>query len=373
MAYGNLQGQRSMALDATRNAVYDRALATHSTPDSIVLDLGAGVGIFGMLALKHGARRVYCVEPQDLGVMAHEIAAANGWADRLTVLQGRIEEIELPEKVDIIVSAMTGNLLFNEDLLPTVFHARDEYLKPRGVLVPSVAAIDAVPVAAPELLRRHLDSWAEPHLGIDVSAARRYAANSIVFRDPKLRDATALGDTQELFALDLQAASYEKFDATVNLNVTESGRCDGIATWLRMKLGDDWLPTGPFDPQVHWAPACVPMDPPVDVQVGDSIEFRLMRPPHGDWAWRARFGDQVRQGSTMFARPRGQAVRQTAEQATPAATERARAVAAVIAAMDGDTSLADIAARVGDEFSGLLPTAERALGFVQRVVRTHSR
>ena len=361
-----------MALDATRNAVYDRALAQHVTPDSAVLDLGAGVGIFGMLALKYGARHVYCVEPQDIGAIATEIAAANGWTERLTVLQGRIEDITLPEKVDIIVSAMTGNLLFNEDLLPTVFHARDTHLRSGGVLIPSAAAIDAVPVSAPKVLGRHLNSWTADHLGVDMSAGRRYAANVIVFRDQKLRDARALGDTRELFAIDLGSATYEKLDVSAELGVIAAGSCDGIAAWLRMKLGDEWLSTGPFDPQVHWAAACVPVDPPVDVQAGDSVDFRLIRPPHGDWVWRARFGDQVRQGSTMFARPQSR-VTGHGEQAKPVATERAHAVAAAIAAMDGTVSVDVIAAEIAEEFPSLFPTRKQATGFVRRVARTHGR
>ncbi|NKB87617.1 MAG: methyltransferase domain-containing protein [Acidobacteria bacterium] len=370
MSYANLQGQRSMALDATRNPVYERALKACVNTDSAVLDLGAGIGIFGLLALKHGARQVYAVEPQAIGTLAHEIAAANGWGDRLKVLHGRIEEIELPEKVDVIVSAMTGNLLFNEDLLPTLFNARDRFLKPDGMMVPSAAAIDAVLVQSPKIADRQLESWARPHLGIDMSAPRRYAANSIAFREPSLRDAEALGEPAELFRMDLTSASYEKLDATVELAVAESGRANGVGAWLRMELGDEWLSTGPFDPKVHWSPAWIPLDPPLDVERGETGTLRIMRPPHGDWVWQYKHGGLTRQGSTRFARPLGSlSTRRRSD--TPAATRRAAAVAFVIGAMDGTTRRETIAARVIDEFADLFPTAEKATAFVEQITRVH--
>ena len=51
-----------MALDEVRNRAYAQALRRVITPESVVLDLGAGLGTLGLLAAKLGARRVYLVE-----------------------------------------------------------------------------------------------------------------------------------------------------------------------------------------------------------------------------------------------------------------------------------------------------------------------
>ena len=128
MSYEDIESHRSMALDGVRNEAYARALTDLVGPDTVVLDLGAGLGIFGLLAAKLGAKRVYCVEPEDVIEVCREVAARNGWADRIRCLQGKIEAVNLPEQVDVIVSVFTGNLLFSEDLLPALFHARDRYL-----------------------------------------------------------------------------------------------------------------------------------------------------------------------------------------------------------------------------------------------------
>jgi len=51
--------------------------------------------------------------------------------DRLIVLAGKIEEVELPEKVDAIISEPMGYMLYNERMLETYLHAK-KWLKPQG-------------------------------------------------------------------------------------------------------------------------------------------------------------------------------------------------------------------------------------------------
>ncbi len=132
MSYVVVSSHRGMALDAGRNEAYARALAAAITPDSVVLDLGAGTGVHGLMAARLGARRVYLVEPEDIIALAEENVRANGLQDVVQCIQGRIEDVTLPEPVDVIVSVLTGNFLLTEDLLPVLFHARDRFLRPGG-------------------------------------------------------------------------------------------------------------------------------------------------------------------------------------------------------------------------------------------------
>lgn len=73
---------------------------------------------------------------------AREIVATNGMADKITLLQGKMEEIEIPfPKVDIIISEWMGYFLLYESMLDTVLYARDKYLVPNGLIFPDKATI----------------------------------------------------------------------------------------------------------------------------------------------------------------------------------------------------------------------------------------
>ena len=51
---------------------------------------------------------------------------------RIIVISGKIEEIEIPEEVDVIISEPMGYMLFNERMLESFLHAK-KWLKPGGM------------------------------------------------------------------------------------------------------------------------------------------------------------------------------------------------------------------------------------------------
>lgn len=73
---------------------------------------------------------------------AREIVEVNGFSDKITLIQGKMEEIQLPvDKVDIIISEWMGYFLLYESMLDTVLLARDKYLAPGGLIFPDRASI----------------------------------------------------------------------------------------------------------------------------------------------------------------------------------------------------------------------------------------
>ncbi len=73
---------------------------------------------------------------------AKEIVAVNGLSDKITLLQGKMEEVKLPfDKVDIIISEWMGYFLLYESMLDTVLYARDQYLVPDGLIFPDKATL----------------------------------------------------------------------------------------------------------------------------------------------------------------------------------------------------------------------------------------
>jgi type I protein arginine methyltransferase len=93
-------------------------------------------------AAKAGAKHVIGVDMSSIIEKAKEIVAVNGFSSRITLLQGKMEEVTLPyPKVDIIVSEWMGYFLLYESMLDTVLYARDKYLTPDGLIFPDKATI----------------------------------------------------------------------------------------------------------------------------------------------------------------------------------------------------------------------------------------
>jgi protein arginine N-methyltransferase 1 len=69
---------------------------------------------------------------------AKEIVAVNGLSDKITLLQGKMEEVVLPFDH---VSEWMGYFLLYESMLDTVLYARDKYLVKDGLIFPDKATI----------------------------------------------------------------------------------------------------------------------------------------------------------------------------------------------------------------------------------------
>lgn len=358
-----------MTLDARRNAAYLQAMQQVITPDSVVLDLGAGLGIFGLLAAQLGAKRVYMVEPEDIVSVTKQIVKVNGYSDRIQCLQGKIEEIDLPEPVDVIISVFTGNFLLSEDLLPSLFYARDKYLKPSGVLIPSVAVMEAAPVSLPTFYEREIEIWSKPHLNLDHSPVRSYVNQSLFFYRQALDPTQYLAEPEKLMALDFYQADDTHCQSQVQHKMTRSGICHGWMGWFKILLGDQWLSTAPHEPLLHWSSAFMPIDPPVAVEVGEAVTFKLQRPPYGDWLWQVKTKQTQQQRSTFFSVPTTlKTLQQTAPTSQPTLSAKGKAALYVLSHANGTRSVQEIAQQLVELYPDTFATSPKAVKFIQTIL-----
>lgn len=375
MSYSLVRGQQSMTLDSRRNEAYAQALKQVITPDSVVLDLGAGLGIHGLLAAQLGAKRVYLVEPEDIIAVTKEIVEVNGFCDRVQCLQGKIEEVSLPEPVDIIISVFTGNFLLEEDLLPSLFYARDKYLKPGGVLIPNAAVMEAVPVCAPELYQQEIAVWSEPHIGIDHSPARTYASQSVYYYKKDLDKAQYLAAPTELLAMNFYHSNSNSTDCQVETSykITKSGLCHGWAGWFRMQLGETWLSTAPHEPPLHWSAAFLPLDPPLDLKAGEEVAFQLQRPPLGDWTWQVKTDQTQQQHSTFLSAPMTlNTLKKASLEYQPQLRNQGQAALYILSNSHSILSVQELSNHILKEYPELFSNFNQANKFVQDLIMKYA-
>ncbi len=373
MSYETLYDHREMLLDSRRNEIYRTAIARAVQPGSVVLDLGAGLGLHGFMAAVSGASKVYMVEPGRVLNITRQIMNGGKFAQNIVCLDGKIEDVQLPEPVDVIISVFTGNFLISEDLLPSLFYAREHFLKPGGIMLPDRAEMIVAPAQVSEFYEANIDCWQQTVHGLDLSGLRTYAVNSLFSGSASELQARLLSRPGKLNEVEFHSADHVNCDHSVTVRVTEDGVCHGFLGWFNAMLGDQLLSTAPDQPAMHWRQVFLPVGEPVAVSKGDELNFALKRPDFGEWTWTITSpGGQQRQ-STFLSEPRLPAVMEKkSPQYRAKRTEKGSAILQVLIAMDGETSTTDIAEKLLDDFPDQFKNERAAIDFAVYIAERYS-
>ncbi|KAK2985413.1 hypothetical protein RJ640_007355 [Escallonia rubra] len=154
----------------------------------VVVDVGCGTGILSVFCAQAGAKRVYAVDASEIALQASEVVKTNKLADTIIVLHGRVEDVEIDEEVDVIISEWMGYMLLYESMLGSVITARDRWLKPGGLILPSNATLYMAPVTHPDRYSDSIDFWRNVY-GIDMSAMLPLA-KQCAFEEPSVETIT---------------------------------------------------------------------------------------------------------------------------------------------------------------------------------------
>ncbi|GKV11893.1 hypothetical protein SLEP1_g23111 [Rubroshorea leprosula] len=176
-SYSHFGIHEEMLKDVVRTQTYQNVIYKNKFlfQNKVVLDVGAGTGILSLFCAKAGAAHVYAVECSQMADMAKQIVETNGFSDVITVLKGKIEEIELPvEKVDIIISEWMGYFLLFENMLNTVLYARDKWLVNDGVVLPDKASLYLTAIEDAEYKDDKIEFWNNVY-GFDMNCIKKQA------------------------------------------------------------------------------------------------------------------------------------------------------------------------------------------------------
>lgn len=377
-AYTDVIGHASMVFDHVRNAAYERAILEKVTPESVVLDLGAGLGLHGLMAARAGAKKVFLVDPSPAVWAAEKVAQANGF-DNVVCIQSSAENLELDEKVDLIISVFTGNFLLTEDLLPSLFVARDRFLKQGGQLIPEAGRMMLQAVSMADYHQKSVSRWSDDSpdslkekFGIDYSAIRAYAENNLHYDSFSEEMFEEISAEQLLTEIDFNKAKKAQSFDQVHCLAERSSDFHGWLCWFDMLLGDQWLSTSPKAEKLHWSQVFLPLPSAAKVQTGDALTLEMKRPEYGDWSWLSTPGSQKNQ-STFLSRPvRAEDIQKQSTVFKPHLSRDGELIKFVLASFDGSNSIHEIAEQLVKRFPKKFSNQEKAIRYVQLQAKAFS-
>ncbi|XP_022893238.1 protein arginine N-methyltransferase 1.1-like [Olea europaea var. sylvestris] len=176
-SYSHFGIHEEMLKDVVRTKTYQSVIYKNRFlfKDKVVLDVGAGTGILSLFCAKAGAKHVYAVECSSMADMAEEIVKLNNFSNVITVLKGKVEEIELPvAQVDIIISEWMGYFLVYENMLNTVLYARDKWLVKDGLVLPDMASLHLTAIEDADYKEDKIEFWNNVY-GFDMSCIKKQA------------------------------------------------------------------------------------------------------------------------------------------------------------------------------------------------------
>ncbi|KAJ5611663.1 Protein arginine N-methyltransferase 1 [Penicillium herquei] len=264
-----------------RDSIYQNR---HIFKDKVVLDVGCGTGILSMFAARAGAKHVIGVDMSSIIEKAKEIVAVNGLSDKITLLQGKMEEVVLPfPKVDIIISEWMGYFLLYESMLDTVLYARDTYLAEGGKIFPDKATMYVAAIEDGEYKDDKIGFWDNVY-GFDYSPMKDIALKEPLVDTVEMK--ALVTDPCPIITFDLNTVTTADlaFSVPYKLTAQRSDFIHALISWFDIEFSACHKPihfsTGPHAKYTHWKQTVFYLQDVLTIEEGETVTGQLENRPN---------------------------------------------------------------------------------------------
>ena len=357
--------------DANKRLQYDRAIAGVIVPGSVVLDLGCGSGLLGLMALRAGADIVHFVDDTAILEVARGTVARLGWLERARFYRCNSFELELAERVDVVICDHVGYFGFDYGIPALLEDARQRFLKPGGVMVPARINLKLVGVSS-ENCHKTIANWQDGTVPSEFSWVSSLQAN--VKQGATLAPKELISEPVNLGSITLGAQLDTFVSWAAEIICSRDDEFHGVGGWFECELAKDiWMTNSPLaDERLQRPQVFLGLEQPAMVKQGELVKVIVMARP-GDHviAWRIEFPDQ----GLRFAHSTWNALlldRADLARAQPdrvaSLSARGRARQIVLSYCDGKRTVAGVEAAVLQEHPELMPSRQALSAFVMQVL-----
>ncbi len=268
--------------DEPRMHAYKEAIRSTVRPGDIVVDVGTGTGILAIWALQAGATHVHAIELNETILQqARHMMATNGFETRCSFYQDVSYRVVLPERCDLMISEIIGNIGDNEDFLAILMDAKRRFLKEGGRMIPRIVTSFLTPVEAVNAhhqIKIGKCRVVNGSYNLDrLLAERGLRSHFDIYYDVVIPQSAVLGSARELRKFHFQEGEPTEYSVTLNFTVQRSGELTGFKGHFVAQLSDDVVLDISSDDisngevSCSWKHAYFPLQTPVAVQKGDRI------------------------------------------------------------------------------------------------------
>lgn len=366
-----------MAGDPVRMEAYVRALSRAVKPGSVVVDIGAGTGIFSLLAAKAGARRVHAIEPNPAVWLISDLAAENGVGDRITIHHSTSYEVALDERADLIVSDLRGILPLHAENTAVLRDARERLLAPGGVLLPERDTLHVAIVESEGMWHWLAKGWESFERRGLTSRAQRMSILNAIYNDREhpVSSSDLLSNGASWSTLDYAKYDGSVIEGTVELEVRRGGVGHGLAVWFDATIGGDLGYTTAPGWSLAYSRLFLPLADRTELSAGERVQVTLRADARGErWAWETTTPRGRMRQSTFFGMPTApDALLRESSTHRPTRNDQGARVHALLEAMDGTKTVEELAHQLERALPEGSPLRRRTLDDVRDVVTRYAR
>uniref|UniRef100_A0A3Q4AU52 type I protein arginine methyltransferase n=1 Tax=Mola mola TaxID=94237 RepID=A0A3Q4AU52_MOLML len=281
--------QQNLLQDSPRITTYQRAILANEGDfrGKVVLDVSCGSGILSFFAVQAGATRVYALESSPMAKYAQILVQSNCLSERITVLEGEVEEIGCPDMVDVIVSEPMGYMLLSDRVMGSFLRAR-KWLKPNGLMFPSCGDIHLAPFSDEQLYFEHYARatfWQQRSFyGVDLSALYSPAMDEF-FKQPivdtfDVQILVARSVKHHINFMEVKEEDLHRMEIPFVFTLRQTGLVHGLAFWFDVAyLGSRvtvWLSTAPTEPLTRWYQVRCLLQTPLFARTGQTLSGTVL-------------------------------------------------------------------------------------------------